>query len=218
MATVLTGQLMVSTTPVVNATVTWSVQGSGTPPSPANTATTDAGGVFAFEIPIAATTNVQISVNANLYNPVQINNIQLTPGGKTVLTIGNAYLVPKASSEFGAVAGTVQNISGLPIPNATVSILGAGDLFATTTDSNGNYQLANVGFNSNLTLQAAKYRRSSISPRMDDRCGTRFMPCPRHQERQHSVISRSRSGRETTILEPTPRSTASLIFPMVISR
>ena len=166
MATVLKGQLMApsSTTPVVNATVTWSVQGSSATPSPANTATTDAGGVFAFEIPLAATTDVQISVNANLYNPFQINNIQLSPGGQTALSISSPFLVPKASSEFGAVAGTVQNTRGLPIPNATVSILGAGDLFTATTDSNGNYQLANVGFNSNLTLQASTANTPCIVP------------------------------------------------------
>jgi len=147
---------------VPDATVSWSIAGSGTTPNPANTTVTDANGYFAFEIPVAATTQLQVTINANAYNLLQFN-VQIAPGAPVTLFY-TIMLTPKSTSEFGTVSGNVQNTSGLAIPNATVSILGAGALLTTTTDSNGNYQLSNVGFNSNLMLQASSTHSPCIAP------------------------------------------------------
>jgi hypothetical protein len=116
-----------------------------------NTGSTDSNGNFAFEIPLAAAVQVEISTIANLYDPTQ-TSVQLQPGVNPLLTIP---LVHKTSGQFGAVTGSVRTTSGQTIPNATVSILGAGDYLTTTTNSSGRYQFTHLGFNSNLTLQAA---------------------------------------------------------------
>ena len=117
-------------TPVANAVVQWSI--AGVPPGASNTAITDANGNFAFEIPLSAATQIQLATTANLYNPAQ-TSVQVQPGMNPQVTIP---LVHKAAGQFGAVSGSVRSTSGQTIPNATVSILGAGDLLTTTTDSN----------------------------------------------------------------------------------
>ncbi len=155
---ILLGKLVTSGSgsPVANATVEWSIVGQGA--GPANT--TDANGNFAFEIPLAAPTQVEISTNANLYNPVQ-TYVQMQPGVNMQITL---KLVHKPSAQIGAVAGIVRNTAGLVIPNAKVTILGAGGLLTTTTNSTGHYQLTGVGFNANLQLQASTATPPCIVP------------------------------------------------------
>jgi len=131
---------------LANAIVQWSIVGS----SPI-WGITDASGHFAFEIPLSVPTQVEVSAIANLYNPAQAS-VQLQPGQITPV---NLSLTLKSSGQLGTVTGIVKNTSGAVIPNARVSILGAGGLLTTTTNKSGNYQLNNVGFNSNLILQAS---------------------------------------------------------------
>ena len=147
---VLTGKLVTgkANTPVPNAMVQYSI--AGVPMGVSNTGTTDANGLFGFEIPLAAPTQLQLSITANLYNFLQMI-VPLNPGVNPQVTIP---LVHKASGQFGSVSGGV-HASGQTIPNAKVSILGAGDYLTTATDSNGHYQLTHVGFNSNLILQVS---------------------------------------------------------------
>jgi hypothetical protein len=53
---------------------------------------------------------------------------------------------------LGEVTGIIRNTAGAVIPNARVSVLGAGALLTTTTNSAGEFTLKPVGFNSNLTF------------------------------------------------------------------
>jgi hypothetical protein len=148
-ATILQGQLLTTKgVPVANATIEWTYVGSS---SPSQTGTSDSGGNFAFEIPLAYPTQVQLATNANLYTPTQ-TSVQLQPGITTQVQV---KLTRKPAGQYGAVYGAVRNANGLVIPNATVSILGAGDVLRTTTDANGKFKFTSVGFNSNLTLQAS---------------------------------------------------------------
>src|ERR1022692_2408831 len=148
-ATILQGQLLTSKgVPVAGATVQWSLVG---PPSPSQTGASDSAGNFAFEIPLAYPTQVQLATNANLYTPTQ-TSVQLQPGVTSQVQV---KLTRRPAGQYGAVLGAVRNSNGLAIPNATVSILGAGDFLSTTTDANGKFKFTPVGFNSNLTLQAS---------------------------------------------------------------
>lgn len=148
--TVLSGQLVNgSKAGVAEALVEWSVPGGII--GPGNSTFTDSNGNFAFEMPLSAATEVTLSITANLYNPAQ-TNVQLQPGTPSHVSI---KLVRKPSGQYAAVSGTVRNTIGVVIPNATVSILGAGALLTTTTNSSGFYKLSPVGFNSSLTLQVA---------------------------------------------------------------
>ena len=143
----LKGQLVnASDVGVASASVQWSIPGS----SPISTIT-DARGDFAFEIPLSAATKVVVSAIANLYNPSQ-TSVTLQPGKTTLVTL---HTTAKSSGELGTVIGVVKNTFGVVIPDAKVSILGAGGLLTTTTNTAGRYQINNVGFNSNLTLQAS---------------------------------------------------------------
>jgi hypothetical protein len=134
--------------PVAGATVQWSLVGA---PSPSQTGASDSAGNFAFEIPLAYPTQVQLATNANLYTPTQ-TSVQLQPGVTSQVQV---KLTRRPAGQYGAVLGAVRNSNGLAIPNATVSILGAGDFLSTTTDANGKFKFTPVGFNSNLTLQAS---------------------------------------------------------------
>jgi len=147
---VLTGRLVTgkANTPVPNAMVQYSI--AGVPTGVSNTGTTDANGLFGFEIPLAAPAQVQLSITTNLYNFMQMT-VPLNPGANPQLTIP---LVHKTSGQFGGVSGSV-HAGGQPIPNATVSIVNAGDFLTTTTNSNGQYQITKVGFSSNLILQVS---------------------------------------------------------------
>src|SRR5450755_4146905 len=146
-ATIIQGQLTYRGLPVANAMVQWSFLGVI-----GQTATSDAAGNFAFEFPLSIASQIQIVVTANLYTPTQIT-VLLTPG--TTTQAPAIVLTRKPSGQYGGVSGVVRNTSGLIVPNAAVSILGAGDLLTTTTDATGKFQFKSVGFNSNLTLQAA---------------------------------------------------------------
>jgi hypothetical protein len=160
-ATILRGQLTTgkAATPVVNAMVQWSMVGAG--PGVSTVTMTDSNGDFGFEIPIAASTEGQLSTIANLYLPTQ-TNVQLQPG---ITSQVNIKLVRKPSGQYGTVSGVVRSTTTrLGVPNATVSILNAGDLLTTTTDASGKFQLKQVGFNSNLTLQAATASPPCIAP------------------------------------------------------
>ena len=148
-ATILQGQLLTTKgVPVAGATVQWSFVGA---PNPSQTGASDSAGNFAFEIPLATPTQVQLATNANLYTPTQ-TSVQLQPGTTTQVQV---KLTRRPAGQYGAVLGSVRNSNGLAIPNATVSILGAGDFLSTTTDVNGKFKFTPVGFNSNLTLQAS---------------------------------------------------------------
>ena len=143
----LQGQLVnASSVGVANASVQWSIPGTNPIKS-----ITDARGNFAFEIPLSASTQVEVSAIANLYNPAQ-TSVTLQPRKTTIVKL---HMIAKSSGQFGSVTGIVKNTLGVVIPNARVSILGAGGFLATTTDKTGKYQINNVGFNSNLMLQAS---------------------------------------------------------------
>ena len=148
-ATILQGQLLTTKrVPVANATVQWSLVGA---PNPSQTGVSDSAGNFAFEFPLSTPTQVQLATNANLYTPTQ-TTVQLQPGTTTQVQV---TLTRRPAGQYGAVLGAVRNANGLVIPNATVSILGAGDFLRTNTDANGKFKFTLIGFNSNLTLQAS---------------------------------------------------------------
>src|ERR1035438_4142707 len=148
-ATILQGQLLTTKgVPVAGATVQWSFVGA---PNPSQTGASDSAGNFAFEISLATPTQVQLATIANLYTATQ-TTVQLPPGTTTQVQV---KLTRRPAGQYGAVLGAVRNSNGLAIPNATVSILGAGDFLSTTTDANGKFKFTPVGFNSNLTLQAS---------------------------------------------------------------
>jgi hypothetical protein len=129
--------------------VQWSFVGAS---GPSQTGASDSAGKFAFEMPLSIPTQVQIATTANLYTPTQTSAL-IQPG--TTTQVPAITLTRKPSGQYGAVLGAVRNSNGLAIPNATVSILGAGDFLRTTTDGNGKFKFTSVGFNSNLTLQAS---------------------------------------------------------------
>src|ERR1039458_7845492 len=76
-ATILQGQLLTSKgVPAARATAQWSLVGAA---DPSQTGPSDSAGNFAFEIPLAYPTQVQLAANANLYTPPQ-TSVQLQPG------------------------------------------------------------------------------------------------------------------------------------------
>src|ERR1039458_10128896 len=83
-ATILQGQLLTTKgVPVAGATVQWSFVGA---PNPSQTGASDSAGNFAFEIPLATPTQVQLATNANLYTPTQ-TSVQLQPGTTTQVQV-----------------------------------------------------------------------------------------------------------------------------------
>src|ERR1039458_8900449 len=108
-ATILQGQLLTSKgVPVAGATVQWSLVGA---PSPSQTGASDSAGNFAFEIPLAYPTQVQLATNANLYTPTQ-TSVQLPPGTTTQVQV---KLTRRPAGQYGAVYGAVRNSAGLVI-------------------------------------------------------------------------------------------------------
>ena len=57
---------------------------------------------------------------------------------------GSALTVGRTQSFSGSIEGTVTDVAGLPISNATVYVLQIGRSPATTTDEDGKFLLANV--------------------------------------------------------------------------
>ena len=148
-ATILQGQLLTTTgVPVAGATVQWSLVGAS---NPSQVGASDSAGNFAFEIPLGYPTQVQLATNANLYIPTQ-TTIDLQPGITSQVQV---TLTSRPAGQSGTVRGIVRNSAGLVIPNATVSLVGAGAFLTTTTDATGKFLFKPVGFNSNLTLQAS---------------------------------------------------------------
>ncbi len=146
-SSILTGQLVnAGNAGVANAIVQWSIPGV----SPTENIT-DANGNFAFEIPLSASAQLEVSAISNRYNPAQAS-VTIQPGETTQVKLQTA---PKSSGQLGTVTGIVANTSGTVIPNAKVSILGAGGLLTTLTNKTGKYQIENVGFNSDLILQVS---------------------------------------------------------------
>src|ERR1017187_10005289 len=82
-ATILQGQLLTTKgVPVAGATVQWSFVGA---PNPSQTGASDSAGNFAFEIPLATPTQVQLATNANLYTPTQTSAISAISSAGTSL-------------------------------------------------------------------------------------------------------------------------------------
>ncbi len=133
---------------VPNAMLQWAgvgVPGGGTDYS-------DSLGNFAFEMPVArGTVEVQIALVANAYLPKQVS-VQAQGGQTTPVQI---VVQPKPLNQFATVKGSlVDSKSHQGIPAAEIQILGAGGILKSVTDSNGEFSIGGVGYNTALTLQA----------------------------------------------------------------
>jgi hypothetical protein len=112
---------------------------------------TDSNGAFSFLVPLGNNGgDADILVTANLYHSAHLS-VRIDRGKPTVVNVG---LVPKPASEIALVHGTLTNSdNGQGIPDAIVTILGAGDALSTTTGPNGSFSIDRVGFNPNLNIQ-----------------------------------------------------------------
>jgi Carboxypeptidase regulatory-like domain len=140
---------------IADAIVEWSVGGRKSETS------SDSNGAFSFSVPPGATREVVLSTTANLYRSEQ-RRVEIRPEETTRVRIG---LRPRPQEEIGAVRGTLKDAdTGRGIPDAVVSIRGAGGRLSTTTGPDGSFNVERVGFNSTLKIHVTTPDPPCISP------------------------------------------------------
>jgi hypothetical protein len=151
---------------------------------------TDASGAYAFAIPAQdqddddARTNrddaradqrgLVVSIRANLYRGAKAN-VQVHSGKPSIL---NFALTPKPAGQIGVLSGRVTNASnGQDVGGVSISILNAGGVLSTLTNSDGTYTISGVGFSDGLVLQVKPGPILRPSGTEDDNEGTKSSPC-----------------------------------------
>src|SRR5262245_14621730 len=138
--------------PVPDASVSWragSRRGSGT---------TDSAGRLSFAVGTAAETpsgyggreHVLLSVTANVYRPER-RLVLIERAGTTHVDIA---LAPRSRRDLGVLLGVLSNAdTGRGIAHADVAVIGSGASLTTTTDADGVFHIAPVGFSRSLRLR-----------------------------------------------------------------
>ncbi|MFC4542851.1 carboxypeptidase regulatory-like domain-containing protein [Halosolutus amylolyticus] len=116
------------------------------------TATTDAGGAYELELRAGDYT---LSVNAPNHRG-STASVSVTAGATETIDVG-------LDPEPGTVTGTVTDVDGAPIADATVTVDGTG----TTTDDAGAYELTASPGDRSLTVDAPDYESATRAVSID---------------------------------------------------
>ena len=96
-----------------------------------------------FEISGASTGTVSFTVSATMYDTL-IESRTLVTGSNDLSSVP-FYLHPaRLGSNRGSVSGTVQNMSGAPVADATISIQTGGQPFSAKSKTSGAFTVYNV--------------------------------------------------------------------------
>jgi hypothetical protein len=154
---------------------------------------TGAYGAYAFVIPVqdrdddgarADHGEFVVSIRANLYLGAKAN-VQVHSGKTSVL---NFALMPKPADQIGVLSGHVTNAkSGQDMGGVSISIVNAGAVLSTLTNSDGTYTISDVGFSGGLVLDVIPGPISAPSETEDE--GTRSTPCFALIERPFEMVS-----------------------------
>ena len=151
---------------IADVIVEWSVGGRKRETS------SDSNGVLSLSIPAGAggdanksdgkeTGEVVLSTTANLYRGEQ-RRVEIGPDRTARVRIA---LRSRPQEEIGVVRGTLKDEhTGRGIPDAVVSIRGAGGRLSTTTGSDGSFNVERVGFNPTLRIEVTTPDPPCVSP------------------------------------------------------
>lgn len=154
---------------------------------------TDAYGAYAFAIPVqdqdhddarADQGEFVVSIRANLYLGAKAN-VQVRSGKPT---IRNFALTPKRADQVGVLSGRVTNAkSGQDMGGVSISILNAGGLLSTLTNSDGTYTISGVGYSDGLVLEVKPGPILPPSGTEDE--STKSSPCFAPIERSFEMVT-----------------------------
>jgi hypothetical protein len=149
--------------PVADADVRWRVG------KHIESGTTDSAGRLTFVINVDAArrpeyerrARLDLSITANLYRPER-RRVSIERGETTRVDVALHRRSPK---NIGVLLGVVSNAdNGKGIAHADVAIVGAGASLATTTDADGVFHIAPIGFSRSLRLRISTKDPPCIRP------------------------------------------------------